>query len=169
MDYHFVDQIPLDLKIEPIVISGSNQLGLQTEYLVLCDEYDFKTVFEIKYEYHCSPFKQAEKIDSILLIGHEEYFYLIDLKLNSILCLIKMAGYFGYIYIDSDLIYVADSCDLYCVDKIGQINWKTSNLGIDGVIINHFDADKIVGEGEFDPPGGWINFILDKETGKLIT
>ena len=39
---------------------------------------------------------------------------------------------------------------------------------MDGVIIHDFYENKILGSGEWDPPGGWRDFTLDKQTGTLI-
>ncbi|MEO6721779.1 MAG: hypothetical protein ABIN67_15640 [Ferruginibacter sp.] len=76
-----------------------------------------------------------------------------------------MEGYFGRLYLNKKYFYVADACGLYCIDKSGTILWKNNNLAIDGVIINDFAKDKIFGSGEWDPPGGWREFILDEQIG----
>jgi len=50
----------------------------------------------------------------------------------------------------------------------GEIIWVNNSLGIDGVIIEKFDTDKIYGSGEWNPPGGWRDFVLDINTGKYF-
>jgi hypothetical protein len=64
---------------------------------------------------------------------------------------------------------VTDAGGLYCINKSGGITWKNANLGIDGVIINDIMDGKIHGSGEWDPPGGWRDFILEEDTGRIIT
>jgi len=46
--------------------------------------------------------------------------------------------------------------------------WHNDQLGIDGVIIDRFGDATLFGQGEWDPPGGWRDFVLDKQTGKQI-
>ncbi len=82
---------------------------------------------------------------------------------------LEMEGYFGYIYEDGDVMYVADAGSLHCINHKGDVLWQNANLGIDGVVIHEIDQDKIFGDGEWDPPGGWISFVLDKQTGKEIS
>ena len=81
---------------------------------------------------------------------------------------LKMEGYFGHLYFNEDLFYIADSAGIFCINKNTSIIWQNKNLGIDGVIINDFTNSKIFGSGEWDPPGGWRDFILDQQMG-IIT
>lgn len=168
MTFDFIDKVPQDLSHqEPILISGLDTLEFGgREYLVI--DNNEKSLFEIRYEYHGSPFKQAFIIDTILAVGYEENFYLFDLLTKTNILKMKMEGYFGHFYLNNDNFYVADAGGLYCIDKLGTTLWSNNNLGIDGVIINDFVDNKILGSGEWDPPGGWRDFILDKQTGTSI-
>ena len=168
MIFNFTQVIPQDLNNqEPILISGLDTLELDgIEYLVI--DNNEKILFEIRYEYHCSPFKQANIIDTILAVGYEENFYLFDLSTKTNILRLKMEGYFGHLYLDNDNFLVADARGLYCIDKFSIIVWKNNNLGIDGVIINDFVDNTILGSGEWNPPGGWRDFTLDRQTGNLI-
>lgn len=80
---------------------------------------------------------------------------------------LEMEGYFGQFYIHLDRFYVSDSGNWFCLDRNGNYIWKTSNLGIDGVIIEKFTQEKIYGSGEWDAPGGCSDFVLDLKTGKI--
>ncbi len=154
---------------EAEVISGEKSFQLcNTEYLVVKNG-DEKRAFKIIYECHYSPFKEAAIEDSLLLVGHEGHFYLYDLKAKRTLRVLKMNGYFGHLYIDNNYLFVADAEGLFCIHKTGETIWHNNNLGIDGVIIQTFAENKIYGNGEWDPPGGWRDFVLDKKTGKTIT
>ena len=126
------------------------------------------SVFEIRYEYHCSSFKEALIVDTILAVGHEEHFYLFDLTTNTNILRLKMNGYFGHLYLNDNYFYVADAGGLYCIDKFGKTRWENSNLAIDGVIVNNITDNKIFGSGEWDPPGGWRDFTLDKHSGVSV-
>jgi hypothetical protein len=63
---------------------------------------------------------------------------------------------------------VTDAAKLYCINDKGKIIWKNDHLGIDGVIIDSFSKDKIYGSGEWDPPGGWKDFVIDLKTGQTL-
>ncbi len=155
--------------IEPVVISGPESYPLANmEYVNLSENGKLVKVFEIKYEYHCSPFNEARVIGNLLAVGHEGFFYLFDLNNNMNILSLEMEGYFGHMYQDGNLIYVADAGSLHCINHKGMVLWQNTNLGIDGVIIHEIDQDKIYGDGEWDPPGGWIGFLLDKQTGRKI-
>lgn len=164
----FTDKLPDNLYSESILISGAESLHFdKQEYLIIIQNND-ERCYEIRYEYHCSPFKQAMIIDSVLAVGYEENFYLFDLVTNRNLLNLKMEWYFGHLYFDNDLFYVADACGLYCINKNACILWQNSKLAIDGVVINDFSENVISGSGEWDPPGGWKDFIVDKQTGITI-
>jgi hypothetical protein len=154
---------------EAEVISGETPFHFSNfEFLVVRNR-DEKRAFKIIYEFHCSPFKEAAIHDNLLLVGHEEHFYLYDLQAKQSLLVLKMNWYFGALYIDKNYFFVADAEGLFCIDKNANIIWHNGNLGMDGVIIEQLTENQIHGSGEWDPPGGWKNFVLDKKTGKSTT
>jgi hypothetical protein len=44
--------------------------------------------------------------------------------------------------------------------------WHNGELGVDGVMIHDFQENKIYGTGEWSPPSGWEEFVLELDTGK---
>jgi|KBSSwiS6_1023812.scaffolds.fasta_scaffold03766_3 hypothetical protein len=169
MNFDFRDTFPRELNLEPILISGSDSMKFTKHTYLIAKSIGIKPVlYEIRYEIHCSPFKQAMIIDDLLAVGYEEYFYLFNLTINTNTLKLKMGGYFGHLYYDPDLFYITDAGGLYCIDKNGSVRWQNNSLAIDGVIIENFTEDKIIGSGEWDPPGGWRNFILNKITGSTV-
>jgi hypothetical protein len=141
---------------------------VEGEFLILEQHGQAEGLFEIRYEYHCSPFKEAIIIADVLAVGFEEHFYMFDMKKKSTILKLKVSGYFGHLYYNREFFYITDSGGVFCIDKAGSLIWQNNNLGIDGVIINEFTDGKILGSGEWDPPGGWRDFILDNKPG-LIT
>lgn len=148
-EFIFSNDIPRSVHLKPILISGpdSAQFGGK-EFLILDRDGEAEGLFEIRYEYHCSPFKQAIIIDNILAVGFEEYFYMFDMITKSNILKLKTGGYFGHLYFSNDLLYVTDANGIYCINKTASIIWHNNNLGIDGVIINEFTNNKILGSGE---------------------
>jgi hypothetical protein len=167
MKIEFTHTLPEETKIKPILISGAISTGYSgREFLRLIDEDLIERFFEIKYEFHCSPFKEAFLIDNMLAVGHEEHFYLFNLTTNENTLRLVMNGYFGHLYYNKEIFYVADAYGIHCIDKNGKILWWNNELGIDGVVIHDFIDNKILGCGEFDPPGGWVDFSIDNMTGE---
>jgi hypothetical protein len=166
----FTDKIPEAFKKEPVLISGtSSRSEPNREYILAKQKDTIAEVFEIRFQAFCSPFNQVILFHSLLAAGHHEYLYLFSLRTNENIVRMEMQGYFGHFYLNNDKLFVTDAGGMYCFGKSGGLVWKNLNLGIDGVIINEFIDGKILGSGEWDPPGGWEDFILDEETGRIIT
>ena len=166
----FTNLEPNNLKEPPTVISGKDSLKYHgVEYVVFGEEDVVNSrAFEIRYEYHCSPFKHAEIWNDLLLVGFEGHFYIYDLLNKKNILALKMDGYFGHLYMHNNFFYVADAAKLYCINDKAHIIWESDDLGVDGVIVDDFNEDKIYGQGELDPPGGWRDFVLDLNKGKII-
>jgi len=169
MKIEFIKNFPENFSETPILISGESSIEFNgKQFLSLIKEDGKLNIYEIRYEYHCSPYKQAEVLNNIGIVGHEAHCYLFDINNKTQCTILKLSGYFGHIYIDDQFIYVADANGLYCLNQEGTILWSNNKLGIDGVIINDFGKNEISGSGEWDPPGGWEDFTIDKKTGKKI-
>lgn len=151
-----------------ILISGTNSVNYSGSQILCANINNEIRFYEIRYEYHCSPYKSADLIDNILIVGFEEFFYVFDTITNNNILSLKLSGYFDHYYQNNNLIYVADASGIYCLDINGVIYWHNNALGIDGVMINEFDDKYLYGCGEWDPPSGWVDFILDKQTGVKI-
>ena len=170
MTIEFIDDISGETNLKPVLISGSISANYSNrKYLKLIDDHTATGLYEINYEAHCSPFKEALLVDNFLAVGHEEHFYLFNIVTNQNILRLKMNGYFGHLYFDAGDFYVADASGLHRIDKTGNIRWSNLGLAIDGVIVNEFTGDKIIGSGELDPPGGWEDFSINKATGIRIT
>jgi len=169
MPLTFTLDLPPGYPDVPCLISGDESVLYPNKiYLLHSENEELIDVYEIRYEYHISPFKQTLIVDNVLAVGYEKHFYLFDIFQREVLLLIHMKGYFGHLYFSQTDFYVTDAECVYRLDKTGKIIWQTDNLGHDGVIIEEMDALSIVGSGEWDPPGGWLKFMLDKTTGLVL-
>jgi hypothetical protein len=170
MTIQFIDDIKDNTNLKPVLISGSTSANYSNQkYLRLVDNETVTGLYEIKYHAHCSPFKEALLVENSLAVGHEEHFYLFNIVTNQNVLRLKMNGYFGHLYFDREFFYVADAKGIHCIDKTGNIRWSNLELALDGVIVNECSGDRIIGSGELDPPGGWEDFSLNKETGIRLT
>ncbi len=168
MTYRFTQRLPDDYYVKAILISGDDTAILSDyEFLVVEDE-DTVQCFEIRYEGYEGPFEDAVILNNVLGVGFAGIFYLFDLESNNNLLRLEMCFYFGCLYVHQEHFLVADASGLYCINPEGKILWHNNNLGVDGVVVNDIAADKIFGSGEWDPPGGWEDFVLDRATGKEI-
>lgn len=165
----FASDLPTGFRKSPIVISGPASLSLPgREYVLLRKEEEDMDAYEIRYDVHSGPFREAALLDGILGVGYEDHFYLFNTLTNEPKLILQCEGYFGHLYLADDRFYVAYAFGLYCMDITGHIVWQNDQLGIDGVILERWDGPQILGTGEWDPPGGWRNFVVDKQTGLLI-
>ena len=88
-----------------------------------------------------------------------------------------MNGYFGYLYTPEDFgldhsvfhILAASASHLHHFAKNGDELWKSSRLGIDGVIVNDVAPPRIRVSGEWDPPGGWKKSEINLKDGTKAT
>ena len=168
MTITFSSSLPVGSYDTVEVISGKESLNFAgSEYVVIQDE-EISKAYQIRYQYHCSPFKKAVIYGDLLLIGHEGHFYLYDLKSRQNVLTLELSGYFSDLCIHNDLFYVADAGTLFCLNPKGGAIWRHTNLGIDGVNIEKFTENEVYGSGEWDPPGGWVDFVLDIKTGDKI-
>lgn len=68
----------------------------------------------------------------------------------------------------NDRVMVATYCHVFLIDITAGILWKSDRCAIDGVIITSIENGTVLGQGEWDPPGGWVSFKLDLQTGTAI-
>jgi len=99
-----------------------------------------------------------------IAIGFGHKLHLISFE-DSTFITIKLDSYFGHLYPIEEFILVATARQLYCLNIDGSVRWSSSEIGIDGVIVNHIEADTIYGQGEWDPPSGWQPFKIQTRTG----
>ncbi len=167
MNCRFVSTLPADRKASPILISGRGSEKLRNVAYLLVDEEDSIETYELRYEID-GPFKDAMCVDCMIAVGYGDLFYLFDRVEKRNIMKLKMDGYFGHLYFDIDCFYITDTSGLHRINKLGERLWHNAALAVDGVIITDLGVDKIFGQAEIDPPGGWIDFVLDKENGALL-
>ncbi|WP_258570088.1 hypothetical protein [Dickeya zeae] len=84
--------------------------------------------------------------------------------------------YVGHAYSIPDCsdVYLSESflvttyCYVFLIDIVKGIIWRSKRCGIDGVVIHDISDGVIYGEGDWDPPGGWLAFRLSLKNGELM-
>lgn len=101
-----------------------------------------------------------------------DHFHIFDLVTHSFRSH-PLGDYAGHIYSVPDVnsarlherVLVATYGHVLLIDIHAGIVWKSSRCAIDGVVITSIVNDRVLGQGEWDPPGGWKPFQLNFETG----
>jgi len=168
MSLIFLPDTPRDCVKDAVVISGPESFLFGGRVFLLHSDDDIREAYEIRCERDQSTFAQAEMLGNLLVAGYGQKFYMFDTTRQAPLLALPLDWYFCQFYVEDNRIYVTDASGMYCIDMTGALRWSTPNLGIDGVIINQFTLTQIAGSGEWDPPGGWKDFSLDKQTGQLL-
>jgi hypothetical protein len=139
----------------------------KSEFVIIKSKDDFQAILNIKVESDYSPiFKQAAVLNDVVIIGYGNQFLILNYTTKEVRLKKVLNGYFNEFKIDGNEIFVATDSELFCLNEEGKQVWNTENLGIDGVRIESIDKTQIKGFGEWDPPGGWEEFILERKTGR---
>ena len=163
-----------EIKSEPIsnieivnLFESDNNAELNCEFVRVKESNSYNPIINLKIQSDYSPtFKQSDIVNGIILVGYGEKFAMFDLNKNEKLTELHFDGYFSEFNVDGDDVFVASDCELINLTLDGKTKWRTENLGIDGVVIHEVSSLKINGSGEWDPPGGWEDFEIDRKTGK---
>jgi hypothetical protein len=102
-----------------------------------------------------------------VVFGHADVVHLIDpatRMVQSMAC----DDYFGHVYPLPERLLVASATSLICLDHNGGTVWRSSRLGIDGVVVECVEDGCVIGKGECDPPGGWQPFKISLVSGQPV-
>lgn len=152
----------------PRTVVGKKSLSYRTPdiYVTLADNDNPLLRVDIYADsYIC--FQEALIWNNSLCIGYGEQVYLISLS-TQIVTTIECRGYFGHLYHNSDYLLIASAENLICIDSNSELLWESEKIGIDGVVVHHFDENTVYAEGQYDPPNGWDEFKIDAHTGAKI-
>jgi hypothetical protein len=156
-------------RVEPVVV-GRNASGLGTLHrhvLVSDDERPLLRLDVYVHEADCYAFEDALIWQGHVVVGFGSNVHLVSLRDRSIVSL-ALGEYFGHFYPTTDYLLVASGERLFRIESDRSVAWTSDVLGIDGVVVSNPGPPVIVGEGEWDPPGGWQPFSLLSSTGRSI-
>ena len=119
-----------------------------------------------------SCFQDVRCVGDLIYIGYGQQVAVLSPATGS-LTSYSLDGYFGCMCTALDpecadlgsSVLVASASELLCFDGTGRLIWRKSELGVDGVVIRQIRSGEIVGDAEWDPPGGWKPFRLRLDTG----
>ena len=91
--------------------------------------------------------------------------YLVNLKSSAIRG-IDLGSSFGSFWLGEDFVLVSSAERVFKLGTNGEILWRGSRVGIDGVAIDAVSGQTIEGRPHWDPPGGWRPFRLALQSGE---
>jgi hypothetical protein len=112
-------------------------------------------------------FQEAILWRNWLAIGYGHKFHLVPTD-QGLPITISLESYFGHLYPTDTFLLVATARKLHCFSHDGTKKWSSPELGIDGVVVIAIDQYVILGDGEWDPPGGWKPFKVRLTSGELV-
>jgi hypothetical protein len=81
---------------------------------------------------------------------------------------IDLGCYFDEFHPGDDYLLVTSGQGIVRLGPDGAVVWRNDSLGLDGVLIFDIEGDVIDGQGEWDPPGGWEDFLVSLATGDTL-
>lgn len=133
----------------------------------------FRVDIQANVGYSC--FKEIRCVEGIVYIGYGKCVFVIHPSYGKVETYL-LDGYFGHIYSAEEhevspqlfSVLVTSASELLSFSLNGELQWRASELGVDGVTVRSVTADVVTGSGDWDPPGGWIAFKLSASTGERI-
>ncbi|WP_435011037.1 hypothetical protein P12x_002329 [Tundrisphaera lichenicola] len=113
-------------------------------------------------------FQEIQIWGSLIAVGYGHYIHFFNLKLG-LNRSYNLDSYFGHIYSDHDYLLVASGMKLFRYSQSANLIWRSSDLGIDGVVVDRVANGIVSGQGEWDPPGGWIDYTIDLDSGQSLS
>jgi hypothetical protein len=157
------------LELEPIRLGEVPKTLCTADRFVVVEDHDEPRMRIDIYSAseQCYAFEDVIIWARFVVIGFGEYIHFVYLE-NGSAKTVYLESYFGHLYATEKYLLVASAEKLFCFDADANVQWISNDLGIDGVIISHFEEGFIYGEGEWDPPGGWQPFRVKVDSGKSV-
>ncbi len=124
----------------------------------------------------CNCFQAVRMAGTKAYIGYGGRVFIVDCVTGGV-AMHQMDGYFCEFFDAAELetsgedfvILASSAYELFAFGRDGVLLWKTTQLGIDGVLVHRATLTHIEGSGEWDPPDGWEPFSLARRTGERIS
>lgn len=174
MDIQFKDKAeewPYD---SIIIVGGDGSDAEVVASIAITEDEGWQTRVNVLSSAGSSCFQDLRYIEGIAYIGYGVYVFAVDTKSKRVVYYL-LDGYFSHMYDVDEIesrdarcsVFVTSASEVYALSRTGDLLWKQSHLGIDGVVLFGANSDKIKGAGDWDPPGGWRNFALLSDSGAI--
>ena len=158
-----------------LIASGDSPASNVVASVGIADGEDLLTRVDIVASAGYSCFQSVRCSDGLVYVGFGQHVFVVDIQLNQIRRQ-RLDGYFGHLYDANDLekldsrfsVLATSASELLAYGRKGDLLWKRSGLGIDGVVMDSVNSGLLNGQGEWDPPGGWRPFTVIEKSGDLV-
>lgn len=175
MEIHFKDKSENWQYDKLITIGGEKEGGEIVASIAITDRRGIGTRVNVLESAGNSCFQDLRCVDGVVYIGFGAYLFVIDTS-GQATARYLLDGYFGEMYETSDIddpdpnfsILATSASEVLAFSKTGELLWKQSCLGVDGIVLHRISDGHLIGSGEWDPPGGWLKFVLNLTSGAVI-
>lgn len=104
-------------------------------------------------------FDQAVVWRDLLVVGYGSHVHAISISSRTVVS-VALDSYFGHLYPTEGYLLIASGEELLRMEPDGAILWRASGLALDGIVVHDPGPPVVMGECEWDPPGGWKPFAI---------
>jgi hypothetical protein len=165
--HEFVEVLPRDLAcVSRKRLVGSSDCGSTPDKFLIWSRDDGTVeIFELHKLAGEFYFRAAceELLAGVLVVGwgHQVIF----LVRGRVVATTNLGSYFYSLHRTDRGVVVADAQRVRLFEQTGQQIWVSRLLAVDGVVVSSCTGGVVHGEGEWDPPGGWVPFSLSLSSG----
>ena len=169
LNWRFAHTHESEWSSRPTVQLGPASLGSPWAYLLICRGEDpwLRVCLELD-EHEYPHLEECLLWRSALWVGYGGRVCRIDPE-SLVVRQHRLSWYFDQFYPLEDSLLVCSASHLTRLDPDGNLLWTSPEIGLDGVLVSNVQDGIIEGQGEYDPPGGWVDFRLDLNRGELLT
>ena len=162
--FHYTSQLESPWSdVKPVVLGDGEAKGI---YVLVSKHGSPRQVFSLARSDRDECWFQQEGIfwKGLCFIGLAERVYVVD-STGTIVNKLCLTEYFCGFASGDDWLLVATGGRILRLDQHGNLLWQSAPLAIDGVSIGSVRDGSVFGQGEWDPPDGWLPFKLDLVNG----
>ena len=155
-------------KLEPVRVGAiSSGFGTPDIYVLVEDDGSPLVRIDVYADEADHTFQDVLVWEGFVVIGFGHVVHLVGYR-NSEAVTLRLDNYFARLYPGAGWLIVASSERLFRINPDGRIAWKTETLGLDGVVVDATDDNVVLGQEEWDPPGGWRPFQVSLKSGETL-
>jgi hypothetical protein len=133
------------------------------------DERGLIWTIELALDMNGSPFREEVwwPAASLVAIGGGAFVHFLSADTGALVKTLSLDGdLFGHFGpADDEVFYILGWRDVTAVDKTFAVRRVSRDVAVDGIVWVGKEGDRIALSAEMDPPGGWIDVVLDGKTG----
>jgi hypothetical protein len=126
---------------------------------------------ELPLEMSASPFREEvvwPSASTVVVAGGGTVHFL-SAESGAVMKTLSLDGdFFGHFGPADDVLFILGWRNVVAVDKTLTVRWVSKGVAVDGITWRGREGNRIQISTEMDPPGGWVDVVLDALTGREI-